>query len=361
MNDIKVFTVSSFDGIKVEKYIKPVTFHVVLGMNFFADVLQSWTDFFGGNSLSYQKKLKEINESVIEGIKDEVKKVGGNCAIGLKIDNDEISAQGKSMIMVTAFATAVIIKEDVNIKFIEQDTTQIDLERYKVSKELNDIRKKMESSNFSLNTPEYWQFFIDNHLTSQFDFLINLVFEYSKNNATIDSGCKNYLAKYLSIFNKEVIENKFYSFLKAKENLEDYTVLKPFLNLLDNESLYYINSTSKNIELMSSNELVLFDCGFWLTLKELNNYNLKDIENYKKVIDLFNNAYPIISPYVDDELECSICDGKKTSRKNRCKRCGSDTRGIKRGSFLFDEYKTGDELIEILEKRIEIINQAFEI
>ena len=76
MNEIKVFTVSSFDGIIVEKYIKPVTFHVVLGMNFFADVLQSWTDFFGGNSSSYQKKLKEINESVIEGIKDEVKKVG---------------------------------------------------------------------------------------------------------------------------------------------------------------------------------------------------------------------------------------------------------------------------------------------
>ena len=50
------------------------------------------------------------------------------------------------MIMVTAFATAVIIKEDVKIKFSEQDTTEIDLERYKVSKELNNIKRNIVSN-----------------------------------------------------------------------------------------------------------------------------------------------------------------------------------------------------------------------
>ena len=114
MKEVKVFTVSSFnDDIVIEKYLKTVTYHVVIGMNFFADFMQSFTDVFGGKSESYQKRLREINTEVINGIKQEVHKVGGNCAIDLKIDNDEISAKGKSMIMVTAIATAVVIKADI--------------------------------------------------------------------------------------------------------------------------------------------------------------------------------------------------------------------------------------------------------
>lgn len=360
MSDIKVFTVSTFDGIKIDKYIKPVTYHVVIGMNFFADFIQSFTDFFGGNSSSYQKRLKEINESVIEGIKNEVKKAGGNCGIDLRIENDEISAKGKSMIMVTAFATAVIIKEDYNTN-TEQNFNEIDSEKYNVSKKLILVKQSMELNRTNFISSDNWQFFINNKLNSQFDFLINLLFEYSKNDNKIDSFYKTQLINYLSQFNKEDIENKFYSFLKNKERIEDYKILKSFINLLANESLYYINSTGKNLELMNSNNQLLFDCGFWLAVEELDTYNLNDVENYKKIISSFNNTYPVISPYQGSQLECSKCEGKITANKNRCKICGSDTRGIRRGDNLFDEYNTGDELIEVLEKRIEIIKQAFEI
>ena len=112
MNRVKVFTNSTFnETIEIEKYLQPVTYHVVLGINFFADFMSSFSDFFGGRSQSYQSRLESINHEVIKGIKEKTYKLGGNAAIDLKIDNDEISAQGKSMIMVTAIATAVIIKE----------------------------------------------------------------------------------------------------------------------------------------------------------------------------------------------------------------------------------------------------------
>lgn len=113
MNRVKVFTNSTFnETIKIEKYLQPVTYHVVLGINFFADFMSSFSDFFGGRSQSYQSRLESINHEVIKGIKDKTYKLGGNAAIDLKIDNDEISAQGKSMIMVTAIATAVVMKEN---------------------------------------------------------------------------------------------------------------------------------------------------------------------------------------------------------------------------------------------------------
>jgi uncharacterized protein YbjQ (UPF0145 family) len=112
MKNVKVYTNSSFnETIEIVSYLQPVTYHIVLGVNFFADFLSSFSDFFGGKSQSYQSRLSAINHEVIEGIKQKVYSIGGNAAIDLKIDNDEISAQGKSMIMVTAIATAVIIKE----------------------------------------------------------------------------------------------------------------------------------------------------------------------------------------------------------------------------------------------------------
>lgn len=117
MNRVKVFTNSTFNQtIEIEKYLQPVTYHVVLGINFFADFMSSFSDFFGGRSQSYQSRLESINNEVIKGIKDKTYKLGGNAAIDLKIDNDEISAQGKSMIMVTAIATAVVIKENKVLK-----------------------------------------------------------------------------------------------------------------------------------------------------------------------------------------------------------------------------------------------------
>lgn len=61
--------------------------------------------FLGGKSESYQKTLESINNQVINQLRNKAHSIGANCIVGLKIDNDEISAQGKSMLMVTAIGT----------------------------------------------------------------------------------------------------------------------------------------------------------------------------------------------------------------------------------------------------------------
>ena len=111
--------------------------------------------------------------------------------------------------------------------------------------------------------------------------------------------------------------------------------------------------------MMSDNQL-LFDCGFHLILEELDSYNHKDIDNYNNAISLFKERYPVISTYENGMLTCSKCDGK-TTRNKRCKNCEGDSRGIDRKSFLFNTNYTSDELLEMLEKRIKYIQQAFEI
>lgn len=107
-NTIKVTTTSTFEGVEITDYLEPITAHVVVGMNMFKDILASFTDVFGGKSNTYQNTLSNINEEVLNLLREKAKRIGANCILGLKIDNDEISSQGKSMLMVTAVGTAAI-------------------------------------------------------------------------------------------------------------------------------------------------------------------------------------------------------------------------------------------------------------
>jgi len=180
MQDIRIFTNSTFnETIKVEKYLEPVTHHVVLGMNFFADFIQSFTDVFGGKSETYQKRLESINKEVIEGLKKKVKKVGGNAAIDLKIDNDEISAKGKSMIMVTAIATAVIIDEkqanisnELSKRLSEGVEDEVGFEEFNFQSKLLDVKRKLDEVNDVKSFMHTIRYFVEESLAPQLKYEI---------------------------------------------------------------------------------------------------------------------------------------------------------------------------------------------
>lgn len=116
--DILVVTTSSVEGLTVQRYLKPVSAHVVAGTNLFNDFLGSLTDIFGGRSQTYQKQLASLYDEAIERIKYAAYEIGANCVVGLKIDMDEISGKGKSMFMLTAVGTAIIIEKKDKEKII---------------------------------------------------------------------------------------------------------------------------------------------------------------------------------------------------------------------------------------------------
>ena len=114
--DILVITTSATDGLKIKKHLKPVSAHVVAGTNLFSDFLGGFSDVFGGRSNSYQKQLTSLYNEAIERIKYNAHEIGANCVIGLSIDMDEISGKGKSMFMLTAIGTAVVIETEAKTK-----------------------------------------------------------------------------------------------------------------------------------------------------------------------------------------------------------------------------------------------------
>ena len=58
--DFIITTTNNIEYGTIQKYINTVCSNVVVGTNIFSDFAASITDFFGGRSASYQKKL-ELN------------------------------------------------------------------------------------------------------------------------------------------------------------------------------------------------------------------------------------------------------------------------------------------------------------
>ena len=57
------------DGIKIQEYLGVVNANIVIGANVISDFAASLTDFFGGTSDSYQKRMNEMYESAIKELK----------------------------------------------------------------------------------------------------------------------------------------------------------------------------------------------------------------------------------------------------------------------------------------------------
>lgn len=97
-----------FDIVEVNGVI---TATVVAGTNIFKDLFASVRDIVGGNSATYMSKLDEIKSQVLSQLRKKACELGCNAVIGVSIDVDEISGGGKSMLMVTASGTAVIVEK----------------------------------------------------------------------------------------------------------------------------------------------------------------------------------------------------------------------------------------------------------
>lgn len=108
--DFIITTTNNIEYGTIQKYINTVCSNVVVGTNIFSDFAASITDFFGGRSASYQKKLETIYKEASEELKRKACRLGANAIIGFKVDFDEISGKDKSMFMVSASGTACVVE-----------------------------------------------------------------------------------------------------------------------------------------------------------------------------------------------------------------------------------------------------------
>src|SRR5690554_5355233 len=173
--DILVLTTSTIDGLKVKKYLRPVSAHVVAGTNLFSDFFASFSDVFGGRSGTYQKQLTSLYNEAIERVKYAAYEIGANCIVGLSIDMDEISGKGKSMFMLTAIGTAVIIEKEEKSKLLSYTNEKFEnvgVERINNLRQRKKIIEKAENKNL-IYDDETWNFITSNQVYEIFPFILN--------------------------------------------------------------------------------------------------------------------------------------------------------------------------------------------
>ena len=100
----------TLDGYRVVKRFDMISAESAFGMNLFLDFLTGIRDVVGGQSRATQDILAESKAHVFNSLKKQAYDLGATHVIGAHMNHGEISGQGKSMLLVTAFGTPVVLE-----------------------------------------------------------------------------------------------------------------------------------------------------------------------------------------------------------------------------------------------------------
>ncbi len=357
-NLVKVTTTSGFDGVEIEEYLEPITAHVVVGMNFFKDFFSGFTDFFGGRSETYQRVLSSIDEEVINELRKKAFALGGNCILSLKIDNDEISAKDKSMMMVTAIGTAAKARFSIQEKVSSKEVTTLDFEEFCYLKKKKDFIIASTTNNLSIDR-EFWNFIKANRIDELIPFVIEKFSKWINSGQylehTITELSKD-VEEYLQVLDYQTVIDYLYSRFLGENSVD---VNLRLLSLLNNLHLVDFNKAISNL---SSQEFRIQKSALQLLSVHKYAYTIEDIQSIKTAIDIINTIFnergsrsmkkKVLSL---KEKEVWICECNKENDIDQiyCTSCNKDIYGFTNDELRPEKVKSKLEIeLEILQESL---------
>jgi len=357
--NVKVTTTSGFDGAEIEEYLEPITAHVVVGMNFFKDFLSGFSDFFGGKSKTYQNTLASINDEVINELRKRAYSIGANCVLGLKIDNDEVAAQGKSMMMVTALGTAAKANfSKKSITFPEKiKSDRISNELFNYYKQKKKYIIEYENNSLEINN-KLWEFVKANKVSELANYLLNSYLEFVVASVEYEAGelnnFSNHLSEYLSIIDSDIAIDCLYN--KLLEVQKDKIRKKLIEKITELQLVDY----AKIIGLIKEQDFNIQKCGVQILRAEKLSYEKSDIQHIDEIINLVSSVFvergeksTKKKALSSKEKEIWICEcGKENDiEKKYCSNCQKDIYG-------FNEQEVKPiEIAEKLVNELEILKE----
>lgn len=360
--DILVITTSSAEGLKIKKHLKPVTAHIVAGTNLFSDFFGGLTDVFGGRSSSYQKQLTSLYNEAIERIKYNAYEIGGNCVVGLSIDMDEISGKGKSMFMLTAIGTAVVIEKDdkpLSLPNTIEKFENVGIERINNLRLRNKIISKANSKNLSYND-ETWDFITINQVDEIFPMLIRYYAGVIENFETMKDPYevfnKNFTS-YIDALEESKRINLLFDQIEEEKNMHVTLYLSKVikeLNLFDFE---------RNILLLKNPNFEKQKIGLRIATYDKLFYDKNDVENLVKtksyIIANFKERGEKTTKkqlLSSKEKEVWICKCSKTNdiEEKYCSDCKKDIFGFKKNELR------PEEIVQYIDEKMDLIKEFLE-
>lgn len=347
--EILVTTTSSVEGLSIKQYIKPISAHVVAGTNFFSDFFASFSDVFGGRSQTYQRQLSSIYTEAVETLKRSAYEVGANCILGLKVDLDEISGKGKSMFMITATGTAVII-ESLS-KSLPKVTLQEKLDLISSEKmiELRKRKKIIQSAmdrKLELNDSN-WEFITETIVSEISNEILDIVSEIYNQMYEGKEKLYQQLLNYMMALPEDHRTGLLYDYLmNEKSNPISSVIFKLIKDLMifePNKLQQYMTDNNEDIK-RKALELVVMDKLF---------YTKEDINTFENLIQTISKQYSkkgelstqkkLLSSKEKDIWICQ-CNAKNGIDSKYCNNCNMDIYG-----FLADQTNPEDAIKKLTE------------
>ncbi len=119
-----------------------VTAQSTTGTGVFSEITSSFTDFFGQQSGTYNKKLKDGEDLCQNILRKKAIEIGANAIVAVDIDYAEVGG-GKGMLMVCMAGTAIHVK---NVEILGENSANALMEFNEQKAQLEIINKYIEES-----------------------------------------------------------------------------------------------------------------------------------------------------------------------------------------------------------------------
>lgn len=336
--DILVATSSTLDGIKIKKYLHPVSAHIVAGTNVFSDFFGSLTDTFGGRSNTYQKQLSSLYNEAIERIKYAAYAQGANAVVGLHVDLDEIAGKGKSMFMITAIGTAVIIEDGSRPASITSTAPAekgfVSIEQIQAMKSKKEILDLATAGQLQLNE-SVWDFITMYKVQEIFPYLVMRYASTALNEAQAPGSTHAFYTafmRYLDAMDEEVRTQLLYEAARKTDEVTAFHVLQ----LMKEQHMYDYNMT---MSLLNSDNFDVQKRGLAVATFDKAHYNMEDVRQLEQICEHIKSHFGergrrVVKKQMlsSNHKEMWLCGcGRTNEIQTLCKDCNSDIYGFKAG------------------------------
>lgn len=358
MDKFIITTTPTIEGHPIKAYLGAINVNVVIGTNFFSDFAASFTDVFGGNSGTYQRKMDAMYESAQKELEKKARRLGCNAIVGFKTDFDEISGKGKSMFMLSATGTACKIENNSDITETDEVVNFVDAARLKQELDKDVLMAKLGKVSLLTNvTEEDWQY-MTNHPSKD---AVKIVLEKYYNGMTDDdSYYRNTTAEHktkvetllnlLDYSEASCIVYEIYSSLSDEANFGGEANYQHIGNFIRSCSLFNPSATKALILSSPAKAADILDC-------DKPFYDSEDLRQMKEILSMFLNLPDVGQISVgkngmfSKEKELFICrHGHKNEKENEfCDSCGENIKGLNRNHLKkVEQFKVRVETLERL-------------
>ena len=358
--DVQVTTTPEISGWDVQSYEGVVTAHIVTGANLFSDIFASFSDIFGGRSKSYQKQLTKINKEALDILRRQAADRGANCVVGVHIDHDQVTGQGKSMFMVKASGTAVRAELPDESGGTEHDGT-MSAEELADEVRRRELVEDVEEDSLVVDD-ETWDDLRRLRVHEASPPVLMLVkskFDEYKNRAgsAHDINLVKEARRYLMSLPPRHVRPQVYNFVGRTEG-----GMRGFLGRVIRDM--QVVDFKHNQRLLEAEDHTLRRWSLYLVWQDKHSYTQEDLPVMRSMMMKVGKAFPEIAEVIEEERgtfsksrveiwKCPRCEKKNELDQNRCQDCTSDRRGFKRNDLK------PEDVIPGLRRRIESIEARF--